>query len=321
VHRLRAASVAVALAFTLASCGSGTPPYTPPTAVPPPPVQQPPANKLPVIDSVTVQGTRAKEPANFADLNEAVPVVAKVHDEETAADQLDYQWSATLGTFTGTGASVTWKAPATAATTPVDVVITLKVVEKYGFPGQAPAFSQDVSGTATLSLHDTVKEVGDMARQFLLDFSDSNITDVAHVMRNFDMSCRDAQAEAEQVADNRRRSRIVKFDIGAPTVTVPFGNAFCPIDKDDPGRTQRGDACSRTPAHWESTEFANGHYIIAEGFDWVSAYYKPELKAWKLCDSQFPGVCRDATTGMLCGAATLNSIAPDSVHRRIELPR
>jgi len=27
------------------------------------------------------------------------------------------------------------------------------------------------------------------------------------------------------------------------------------------------------------------------GNDWVAAYYRPELKAWKLCDSQFIGTC------------------------------
>ncbi len=77
-----------------------------------------------------------------------------------------YQWSATAGTFSGSGRNVTWTAP-DAATTPGIVTITLKVVENYGHPGQAKIFAHDVSGTQTISLHDSVKEVGDMARQFL----------------------------------------------------------------------------------------------------------------------------------------------------------
>ena len=299
-NSITGALVGVAGALLIAACGgSAMTPTPPPTGGGP---TTPPANNLPVIDSITIQGTRAKEPASFADLSESVPVVAKVHDDETAADQLEYRWSATTGTLTGTGASVVWMAPAS-ATTPLDVTITLKVVEKYGFAGVPPAFSHDVSGTAVLSLHDSVTEVGGMARQFLLDFSDSNVTDVPFIMRNFDMTCKGAQEEFAQVADNRRTSRIVKFTIGTPTVTLPFGNAFCPIGRDDPFRTQRGDACSRTPARWESTEYANGHYIIAEGADWVSAFYKPEQKAWKLCDSQFPGTCFDATKGTACSAA------------------
>jgi hypothetical protein len=279
--------------------------------------QTPPANVPPVIDSFTVQGTRsAKEPANFADLGEAIAVSAKVHDDDTPAEQLEYQWSAAAGTFTGSGASVTWTAPS-AATTPADVTITLKVVDHYGFPGQTPTFTQSVTRTTTLSLHDSAGEVGTMARQFLLDFSDSSIsTDV--VMRNFDMTCGPAQDERDQVANNRSGSHIEKSSIGSATTTVPFGNAFCPV----PGRIQRGDACSAVPSHWESTDFSNRHYIIADGVDYVSAYYHADIKAWKLCDSQFPGTCFDATTGKACGAAAAATATPDSVRwRRIELPR
>jgi hypothetical protein len=265
----------------------------------------PPANALPVIDSFTVQGTRSsKEPANFADLSEAVPVSAAVHDDDTLAAQLEYQWSATAGTFSGTGASVTWTAPASATTTPVDVTITLKVVDHFGFPGQTPAFTQSVSGTTTLSLHDTVTEVGTMARQFLLDFSDSNVP-VDTVMRNFDMSCQLAQDERDQVVFNRASFHIEKWTIGPATVTVPFGNAICPV----PGRFQRGDACSAVPSHWESTIFSNRHYQIADGIDYVSAYYHSDVKSWKLCDSEFPGTCFDATTNGACTGAAATAFA------------
>src|SRR5450830_1397731 len=272
---LFAAVVACAGGFLIVACG-GTPVTPTPGGGGPPGGggnPQPPANDLPVIDSISIQGARSpKEPASFADLGESVAVTAKVHDAETPADQLDYQWSAPVGTFTGTGASVVWQAPATAATTPADVTITLKVVEHYGNPG-GPVFSHDVSGTATVSLHDSVGEVGGMARQFLLDFSDSSITDVSYIMRNFDPSCKPAQDEAQQVADNRRQLWIVRSIIGLPTVTVPFGDAFCPIFTSDPSRSQRGDACSSTPSHWESTVLANGHFTIADGLDWISAYY------------------------------------------------
>src|SRR5260221_10503639 len=298
------ALVGVAGALIIAACGTSPVIPTPSggggtgggTTTPPP-------NNLPVIDSIAIQGTRAKEPANFADLGENVPVVAKVHDDETAADQLEYQWTATVGTFTGTGASVAWIAPP-AATTPVDVTITLKVVEKYGFPGVPPAFSHDVSGTAALSLHDSAAEVGGMARQFLLDFSDSSIRDVPYIMRNFDLSCREAQDESDQVAENRKLLRIVRWNVGTPTVTIPFGNGFCPgISQSDPGRSQRGDACSATPAHWESTVLASGHYTIADGADWINEYYRPAFKATKVCESKSTGTCAGPTSGAGRGEA------------------
>jgi hypothetical protein len=219
-----------------------------------------------------------------------------------------------VGTFTGTGASVTWQAPASAST-PMDVTITLKVVEHYGFPGQAPAFTNTVSGTDTVSLHDSIGEVGGMARQFLLDFSDSNITDVSYVMRNFDPVCLGTQEETQQVSDNRKKFFIENSSIGQATVTIPFGNAFCQI----PGRTQRGDACSVTPSHWESKVLVNNHIQVADGNDWVAAFYRPANKSWKLCDSQFPGTCTDVTIGVPCSQAPTRvlGMTPDTWERMV----
>jgi hypothetical protein len=282
----------------LTACG-GSPVPTPTPITPPP--ETPPANALPVIDGITVQGSRSKEPANFADAGESVTVTAKVHDEETAADQLQYAWTSELGTFSGTGATVTWTAPSSVVA-PVDVTVSLKVTEKYGSTLQ---FQHSVDGTATLSLHDSVREVGGMARQFLLDFSDSSVP-VDVVMRNFDLTCGPAQDEREQVARNRSTFRIDRFVIGPATVTVPFGNAFCPLP---PGRIQRGDACSAVPSHWESTVLSNQHHQIADGVDYVSAYYHADVKAWKLCDSQFPGTCFDTATGAGCSDATASAFA------------
>jgi len=276
------------------TCGGGSTPAPAPTPTPP-------ANALPVIDGITVQGTRAKEPANFADAGESVAIAARVHDDETPAGQLQYAWSASRGTFTGTGANVTWTAPPDVPA-PVDVTITLKVTETYGASLQ---FAHSVEGTAVLSLHDTPREVGGMARQFLLDFSDSSVP-VDVVMRNFDMTCGPAQEERGQVANNRATFHIDRYTIGAAAVTVPFGNAFCPLP---PGRVQRGDACSAVPAHWESTVFSDGHHQIADGVDYVSAFYHADLKAWKLCDSQFPGTCVDVTAGVACPPAQAAAFA------------
>jgi hypothetical protein len=300
--------IAVALMAGLAACGS-----TPPTA----PgnntggnggsQQTPPPNNPPVITSIALQGARASEPANFSDLSEAITVTASVRDDETPLDQLQFVWSATVGTFSGSGASVTWTAPAQAST-PADVTISLKVVEKFGFPGGPLAFENDTSGSATLSLHDSVKEVGDMARQFLLDFSDSNIRDASFIMRNFDPVCQGTVDETQQVTANRQKFKIFRSTIGQATVHIPFGDSFCAV----PGRTQRGDACSAVPSHWESTHLADGHTQIADGTDWIAAFYRPALKVWKLCDSQFTGTCTDTTTGKQCPAEILNAMVAGS---------
>ena len=293
--------VACATAFVVAACGA--PPVTP-TPTPTPGGNggnggpgNPPANNPPAIQSIAIQGTRAKEPANFADLSEAVAVSAKVTDDETAVDQLQYVWTATAGTFTGTGPNVTWQAPAQApvaatGATPIDVTITLTVVEKYGNPGGPLAFEQSVSKTAPVSLHDSVKEVGTMARQFLLDFSDTNIKDADLIMRNFGgATCpdlRDVQAERGDVINNFTNYRMLKFDIGQPAVTINFGGA-CAF------RGRKGDACATVPVFWDSVEVHTNVRTPNAGDDIISAAYSPKDSRWFLCASDYDG--RNLLTG------------------------
>jgi len=288
---------AVALAAVVNACG-GSPagPTTPPVTQPPvvtPPVAPP--NNLPIIDSITLRGTKPQEPSSFADLGETIAVVAKVRDDETPVEQLEYQWSAPVGTFTGTGASVTWQAPAT-ATTPSEVTFTLKVVEKYGPASSPQGFSHDVSGTSTLSLHDSVKEVADMARQFLLDFSDSNIRDTKFILRNFDNSTPACIAghdsEFDDVERNRVNYRIFQSFVGAPAVTVRF-STLCPF------RERGADACAQVSVDWRSTRLTDNDFPggtpkggseHAFGIDQVTAIYLPGAKKWALCESDFNGL-------------------------------
>ena len=274
---IRSLGASVVLGLVLTACG-GSPVPTPTPITPPP--ETPPANALPVIDRITVQGSRSKEPANFADAGESVTVTAKVHDEETAADQLQYAWTSELGTFSGTGATVTWTAPSTVAA-PADVTISLKVTEKYGSTLQ---FQHSVDGTATLSLHDSVREVGGMARQFLLDFSDSNITDAAYVIRNFSKArCPDpseVDSEVEDVARNRRERRITSFSVGAPATTVSFGER-CPYG------LKLGDGCAIVPVLWADVELSNGKPSTTSGNDIVAAAYAPTDRRWWLCASNY----------------------------------
>jgi hypothetical protein len=242
---------------------------------------QPPPNNLPVIDSITIQGSRTNEPANFADVEEAVDISAKVQDDETPPDQLEYEWTADVGTFSGSGASVTWQAPGDVEA-PMDVTITLKVTEHYGQPG-GPVFSHDATRTEQLSLHNSVKEVGGMSRQFLLDFSDSNLRDVSYIMRNFIKGCYGTQEETDQVSANRRDYRITDYLIGEPSVTLRFGGT-CPY------QGKSGDACAAVPVKWDSVFLKdNSRAPRVAGTDWIAAVYQPSEKKWGLCDSSFEG--------------------------------
>jgi len=272
----RILAACVLWSVTIAACGSpsGPGPVTPP---PPPP----PANALPIIESIKVTGRRARQPANFADLSETVDVVAAVHDDETPLTDLEFQWTASVGRFEGSGASVAWIAPSSAPA-PVEVALTLKLVEKYGQPGGPKIYQHDVSSSANVSLHDSAKEVGDMAKQFLLDFSDSRITNISEIMRNFQPGCYGTQDETDQVTENRRRFVILDSRVNEPVTTIAFGGT-CPYQR------RPGDACSGVSVFWKSMDLVVNATREDAGTDWLAAFYYPDQHRWRLCDSSFEG--------------------------------
>jgi hypothetical protein len=157
------------------------------------------------------------------------------------------------------------------------------VTENYGYPGQPKSFSQSVTSTVEVALHDSKKEVGDMARQFLLDFSDSSIRDVPYIMRNFIQGCYGTQDETDQVTNNRLEFRIVNYRVEQAVTTVNFGGV-CPY------LSKRGDACAAVPVFWDSVFTKdNSRAPAVTGTDWVAAMYQPALNKWGLCDSSFDG--------------------------------
>jgi hypothetical protein len=269
-----------------AGCGSKTP--IGPGPQPPPDPGPVVVNTPPVIGKFTVQGTRTNEPPNFADVSEDVPISVEVTDAESQIGTLKFNWSAVEGTFSGTGPSVVWKAPA-AIQAPTDLMINLEVVETY--TSQGKSVENKVTGSTALSLHDSVKEVGDMSRQFLLDFSDSSIKDIALIMRNFQPDCYGTADETNQVTDNRRNFQIIDWRVDPARTTINFGGS-CPF----PARpAQRGDACSYVRTYWKSIvlrtfdDLRQGDTTIANGIDHVAAFYYRDQKRWRLCDSQYEG--------------------------------
>jgi hypothetical protein len=278
-----------ALAVSLLSAACGGSPVAPP---PPPPGPGPaPINALPSIDSITVQGRRNRQPAGFADVRETVDVTAAVRDAETPIDELIYQWTATAGTFSGTGRTVTWTAPDTAATptpqspsTATIVTITLKVVEAYGHPGQAKSFSHEATGTQTIALHDSILEVGEMSRQFLIDFSTTSIKDSQVVMRNFNRSVcprpSEVDDEREQVESHYTNYVMNHYEIASAAVAVNFGGV-CAV----PGGALPGDACASVRVRWDSTG-PEGR-AVTTGVDLLTSVYSVADRRWWLCSSRF----------------------------------
>lgn len=82
------------------------------------------ASNPPVISSISARGTRPNEPANFADVGEEMTVTAIAKDSDTPLDQLTYEWTADTGRFSGTGAEVKWRAPATATTARLTLAVS-----------------------------------------------------------------------------------------------------------------------------------------------------------------------------------------------------
>ena len=265
------------LTFVLAACGKS------PTAPPPPPPPPSPVNAAPVIESVRVQTRRAGVPASFADVGDTMDVTATVTDAETPVDQLVYQWSAPTGTFEGSGRAVRWIAPSSAET-PATVTLTLRVIETYGNPGQT-ALKHEITATATVRLHDSRKEVGDMARRFLTEFSkpqaNQNIDDI---MKDFSESrcpqISEVRDERDQVIAHYTNFVMVDYVVGPASVNLQFGGA-CAF------RGALGDACAVVPVYWNSTDKRTGVTSSTSGLDHLAAVYAAADSRWWLCSSQY----------------------------------
>jgi hypothetical protein len=236
----------------MAACGGPAP--TQPT---------PPA---PVISALTAQGTRRAEPPNLADAGEEIVVTATVTG--APVERLRFEWSSPIGTFTGQGATVRWRAPASVPA-PVVAALRLQVIDG----------SQRSERTVEVRVHDHVREVGALATLFLSDFSNS-ATPVDTVMRNFLPGCYGTDAERADVEVVRRDFLHVSTRLDPPVVTVDF-DGRCPY------QNRPGDACSVSFVRWETRRIATGAREVVEGHDQVAAVYRQDR--WWLCDSRWDG--------------------------------
>ena len=251
-------------------------------------------NTPPTIVSLSARGERPNEPSQFADLDEEITVTSIVQDAETAVSQLTFEWTSNVGgAFSGSGPSVKWRAPQSAST-PLAAMLTLTVIERYSTVDESglPVTKENrVSKTTNVSVHNSKTEVGDMARQFLLDFSDSNIQDVNYILRNFTevgFCAVETASERSDVARNRREKQITSYRVDPAVVTVDF-DGVCPI------RARRGDACALVNAEWWDVSLVGDPPGHVRGTDQVPAVYLSNQDRWALCGSDFIGV--NVTTG------------------------
>jgi hypothetical protein len=261
----------------------------------------PTVNTPPVIVSITARGPRSNEPPNFADLNEELELTAVVQDAESAITLLTFAYTASAGTITGTGPAVRWRAPQS-GTTPLTATITLTVTEKYSTvdaSGLPTTKENIVTRTGTISVHNSVKEVAEMAQDFLIDFSRQlRPTDV---LRNFRDQCPSAtggkSAELNDVTENQRDFLITQWNVDFARVTIAFGGQ-CTLFST---RFRPGDACANVATEWSSTLKRDtsagpaGTKFHVTGIDQVSAAFVEGR--WWLCESDFLGTGNITTTG------------------------
>jgi hypothetical protein len=265
-----ATSVAAAIAAILiASCG-GSPNGPGPVQPPPPP---PPVNSPPVIEGITIGAERAE-------VTDDVAVAATVRDTETAVNELQYAWSADGGTFSGEGASVKWRPPSDRAT-PAEYTMRLTVTETYGVPdatGVRPKNVVTATSAASVRVHNSSREVGELALGFLREFASSAIpADVA--VRDFSDSCAGKASERSDISDNRKNYEVLASSLNLVNVSIASsrlaGNARVAC-----GFTSRVKACTADHPGCTigSTEKVAGECVLRTVY---------EQRRWWLCESKF----------------------------------
>jgi hypothetical protein len=268
------------MAILLAACGgpsnSPTPVTQQPAASGPPPAG-PSVNAAPVIERITADVDRTE-------VNTDVTLTASVKDEETAVDQLKFEWKADTGTFSGEGASVKWRAPADIPT-PADFTITLTVTEAYGAPDSFGVRPQNVTTASAppIRVHNSTKELGDMSLQFLSDFATSS-TSTATCLRNFSDSCPGKAEEKRDIDNNREFLEILSSSLNLRNVTLGSSRSTARMSV----------ACAFTsrivkcpPPGPDSSACVVGSVESVRGDCTLTGVY--EQKRWWLCDSHFNG--------------------------------
>jgi hypothetical protein len=214
-----------------------------------------------VIDSITITPARAEFRSDAV-------IEAVARDKETPADRLRFEWTASLGAFSGTGRRVTWRLdnPPLRAS-PVTVQVGLTVFDEEANASIAGTLS--ASRLFSFILNDSYKEATDLVNAFLTDFTNSAAAP-SFVVRNFSDNCRGKADELNDVTRNRELYTIRSGVWSVNTIRV---------DGD------LGDVTASCT--FVSTVKATGRTETARGTCLFNTVY--EKDRWYLCDSRFAG--------------------------------
>ncbi len=260
-------------AVVLSACGSPTTPTPPPTQPPTPP----PANNAPVVQSVVASVTTRTE------VDTDVTVTVTVTDAETNVDALGYVWTATAGTFAGTGRSVTWRLPRGAATTPQNITLSVAVTEPYQTLENGVIVNRQhrvESAAAPFRVHDSAAEVESLAMTFLRNFADNTVSP-ATCVKDFSDSCPGKEAEQADIEGVRRARFVTSSSLAFQSVAFNAARTQADASVDcrfDSTVIQKIDA---------NDPYGPGDRVTADGECELGVIYEAGL--WKLCTSSFDG--------------------------------
>ena len=188
-----------------------------------------------------------------------------------------FEWSATAGTFNGSGPAVRWTAPAVAV--PNHHVIRVDVVDRYTLIGHGRPLAVNARADASMPVHvnDSPQEVTKLAFTFINDFVHSERT-AEYCVRNFSDRCR---GKAEEFGDVQRNRNDFVIDVAASTFTFRSLTFNTPANSP----TQATAATVRLNCRFVSVRKATSLTEVAEGICRMTGVY--EDYRWRLCESLF----------------------------------
>ena len=271
LRSLTAAACVLGAGALVATCGGG-----PSSPSPSPGDGNPlPANTPPSVKSITASAARAE-------VGQPISLSATVEDAETPVDSLTYQWTASNGTFAGTGRSVTWT-PGSDAATPADFTITVTVIERY--TSGSTTKENTASGTTTIHVNNSPKELAERSLRFLNDFANSKVSP-EQCVAEFSDSCRGKKEELENVIDNRHDFEIMASTLRHtslqidPSFTKATVHTACSFTSRVITNSPQSGGCTAAPS---SCRFGSTQTV--DGDCWTTGVY--ERGRWWLCDSHF----------------------------------
>jgi hypothetical protein len=223
-------------------------------------------NNPPVINAIRVSASRVE-------VEQDVEVTADVTDAETNPDQLTYEWTATAGTLSGSGRSVHWKLAKGSAQTPLDVTITLVVIERYTEVQNSVVVSREnrvTQAAEPLRAHDSEAELTKMSLTFLVDYFGNSSVSPDACLVDFSDSCRGKVDELHDIERNRQTFVILSAEARVANIWIS---------------PDRMSAEVTAPCVFHDKEIATGKEGTAKGDCFLTAVY--ERNRWWLCSSSF----------------------------------